>query len=101
MEENQNEFIGLGAIKLYHHKQAWILEDDGQKYSYTTSGSGSLPIGSHFWSNPNSWSFIIEIKELQCGKNQGYMIKHLEDFPTRSASFATNTENCFRQVLKL
>ena len=94
--ENQNEFIGPEAIKLNIQNHYWTFDE---KYFYKTSDSGSLPLGG------NEWTFggflkesksMIEIKELQCGKNPGYLIKENNAVNFRKDK---TEENCFRQVL--
>ena len=118
--ESSNEFEGNKPnIKLSLQEQSWVLEHGQKKYSYPASESASLPLGEEEWSTIKTvteWSGIktvitIEIKELRCGKNPGYMIDEETHFPSAPpkielnmvsrTALATTAENCFRQVLYL
>ena len=92
--KEQDEFVGVNSIKLHRHENNWVFEDDEEKYLYPTSESVSLPLGESTWLRPDSASLLLDIKELQCGKNQGYLIKNGFSFPATD----TTSENCFRQV---
>ena len=103
--ENPNEFIGIRlGIKLYLQNQSWVIELGEENYHYPAQESVSLPIGRNRWSSSRV-STMIEIKELQCGKNQGYMIgEERTHFPSLKldvvasrTAIATTAENCFAQ----
>ena len=95
--ENQNEFIGREAIKLYLQEQSWVLEHNGGNYRYPTS-SGSLPLGKNEWSTSTFPSAsTLEINVLLCGENQGYRIDDSVNLsPTTKTALPTTAENCFR-----
>ena len=108
--ESSNEFEGNKPnIKLSLQEQSWVLEHGQKKYSYPASEGGSLPFGEKEWSWSTSTSTFpststIEIKELRCGKNQGYMIDEGTYFPRNThlnivasrTALSTTAENCFR-----
>ena len=100
--ESPNEFEGnKPGIKLSLQEEYWVIEHGQKKYSYSASESGSLPLGENVWSTETVFKIkrdsTIEIKELLCGKNPGYVIKENGGVNFRTPT--TTAENCYGQVL--